>query len=1703
MPISRLKVLLIGKLWELPEYNIVHLTSTNQVMGTIASFRPDIILASNDCIPNVLNFASFEIQKRWCLVDPNDKLEDVVKMIEGCYNFNLFSTHPNQCKRPLMSVFTPTHNTGDYLKEAYDSLRTQTCPDWEWVVVDDGSTDKTWDRLCEYANEDWRVRPVRNGFNNGRIGAMKDMASRLCKGKYLVEFDHDDMLVDTCLEEVRKAFEENPAVGFVYSNHAAFYENGQPQRFSFKTKENPQGNPVWDAPDRYKEVEYRGKKWLECKSPVMYDRFGPNFWDLFAWTLVVGPHHVRAFRASKFFEVGGYNAGLPVADDWDIMARMFLNSQCLHIDKMLYLYRYRDGWGNETFKRNKSIQDHLALARNVYAHAFFRKNQELLNAKRKEDKDDPAFVIASRKYEDSFYLRSILRLDDLKIVVVENKGSIFKAYEEGRLACAGHRTIVYLHDDVEFVNEGIGVEEFLRAIKGLAEGVYGVIGTASPKALDVATPWWTLNDLRGRIKQKTYNGETIIDNTKEASPATMLDGLCLVTVDQKWSWKLPGKLPLWNAYDWLACKKATGGVFVLPQPDKPIFMHKNLGGGQEREDKLMADIAKVKVLSRTVEERRDYPNIKDHLPRLEQEAHGFVLELGCREGASTGALLTGVEKNGGKVWSVDIDPAYSKIWEGHPQWTFFLGSTLEPENTFLDLVQLEQPAIDVLFIDTEHTYKQASKELEIYLPWVKKGGTVILHDTEEFTGVRQAIDEVANKIGAIVEHIKGCKGLSVMKVPKDVSSGPRGLSGPAGETSHGDAIGPQGKGPDHEGTQGAVNSPLSVKGISFIVLDALGEKNIHIFDCIESIRKCAPGSQIVLVGNGVVSKAKDLVDKYVQVEGNIGFAAGCNLGARSADRDVLCFINDDAKFVDVVTPLCMIHACAYNRKNDIVGAYSNNAKPQQQVASKANVPVIDVVVPMVVGLCMMVQKKTFFDLKGFDTSFSTFEDDDLCVRAKKLGVKSIITGGAYVEHADHKTFEGLGLDVNQIMQRNKAHFAKKHNAGLDVIVIAKNESKALHGFYDQFKGIADQFCLLDTGSDDDTIEKAKSLGFNVAKSEKPFDFATARNEALQVFARSEWVIMVDPDERLSPGGIAAIPELIANSRHDIYLSRLQALYPDGSTRTFVSKPFLFRNNGEIKWVFKVHEKLIGSHKQALVTNMMNTHVIELHEDGRRQNVEGFYSGLMAQEPYHTDAAYREKMKEEWPILDYQRLDDVRLEEIQIGQLVSVIIPTYDRIELLTKAVDSALAQTYQNIEVIVVGDNCPKLQSQLEEMKRMETIPDLRGGCDPRVRFLNLPTNHGSGGAVPRNVAISMAQGDYIAYLDDDNEWNHDHVATIMQAIQDSKKSWGFSSMSVKGHDMQFTEPKFQEIDTSCVIHPKEFFYKYGPWKDRVEGGYAHDWEYISRFAHEPWVCTKNPTLLYNAVSSGQEDFLIKKIEDKARQMALEVNQHFDKMLEKVKPIYKSNLLSIGILGLTSRDEMRSKLVGELNSQISSLPNINSVEVIVNVDDGSKTTGAKRQEVVDQAKGEYICFIDDDDWVDPNYLNEIFLALASKPDCVTFKGLITTDGKNPEEFNFSLDYPQNIWEQDAKGVHMRCPSTFCPIKSSIAKQFKYKDIYCAEDRIWAIEIWPLLGTEVHIDKHLYFNRSTSGGTEAQKEDKIKQSRPIVDSFRWTPFDKKK
>ncbi|WP_255171640.1 glycosyltransferase family 2 protein [Natrononativus amylolyticus] len=103
--------------------------------------------------------------------------------------------------------------------------------------------------------------------------------------------------------------------------------------------------------------------------------------------------------------------------------------------------------------------------------------------------------------------------------------------------------------------------------------------------------------------------------------------------------------------------------------------------------------------------------------------------------------------------------------------------------------------------------------------------------------------------------------------------------------------------------------------------------------------------------------------------------------------------------------------------------------------------------------------------------------------------------------------------------------------------------------------------------------------------------------------------------------------------------------------------------------------------------------------------------------------------------------------------VSVVIPTYNREEILPRAIDSVLAQTYDDWELLVVDDGSSD-----------DTVDVVRSYEDDRVRCLEHETNQGANAA--RNTGIDEVEGEYVAFLDSDDAWDETKLEKQLDALE-------------------------------------------------------------------------------------------------------------------------------------------------------------------------------------------------------------------------------------------------------------------------------------------------------------------------------------------------
>lgn len=174
--------------------------------------------------------------------------------------------------------------------------------------------------------------------------------------------------------------------------------------------------------------------------------------------------------------------------------------------------------------------------------------------------------------------------------------------------------------------------------------------------------------------------------------------------------------------------------------------------------------------------------------------------------------------------------------------------------------------------------------------------------------------------------------------------------------------------------------------------------------------------------------------------------------------------------------------------------------------------------------------------------------------------------------------------------------------------------------------------------------------------------------------------------------------------------------------------------------------------------------------------------------------------------------------------------------------------------------------------------------------------------------------------------------------------------------------------------------------------------------------------------------------------------------------------LSILIPTVPGREHFMDKIMEQVSNQAAAWP---EVEICWSIGLRNVSIGMRRNELVAKAKGDYVCFIDDDDRIADNYIELVMAGIATNPDCCSLNGIIITDGKDHKPFIHSIDYTE-FFERD--GVYYRCPNHLNTIRTELARQCPFPDWQRSEDSNFAFQLRDkgLLQVEYKIPETLYY-----------------------------------
>lgn len=239
-----------------------------------------------------------------------------------------------EIQRPFATVIVPTFNQEQYLREALDSLIGQTDPDWEAIVVNDGSTDRTAEIAEEYARMDPRVRCIHK--LNGGVASALNTGLKSARGHWIHWLSSDDKFEPTKLEINRRWIERHPEGKFFFSYFTLLSDA------TGKSEKRELWGPLPDPEYQVLTLFYRN---YVSGISICVNR---KVWE----------------------RVGFFDESLYYAQDYDQWLRLLSENQGIFIPEWTVISRNHAAQGSETFPDACYFDTAKAAIKFINAHSF-------------------------------------------------------------------------------------------------------------------------------------------------------------------------------------------------------------------------------------------------------------------------------------------------------------------------------------------------------------------------------------------------------------------------------------------------------------------------------------------------------------------------------------------------------------------------------------------------------------------------------------------------------------------------------------------------------------------------------------------------------------------------------------------------------------------------------------------------------------------------------------------------------------------------------------------------------------------------------------------------------------------------------------------------------------------------------------------------------------------------------------------------------------------------------------------------------------------------------------------------------------------------------------------------------------------------------------------------------------------------------------
>lgn len=270
---------------------------------------------------------------------------------------------------PLVSVLIPAYNHENYIQETIESIINQTYPNIELIILDDGSKDKTWEKITELKPK-CENRFVKSYFetkqNEGTCITLNKLL-KLSSGEFVYIIASDDLTKPQAIEKEVKFLQDNPDYALAVGDNEYVDSMGKQ---IFRTQKAFTSN-IKNA--KYKTV----KEFLSSKLKIDFlsDDFG-SYKTLYKENYIPNGYLIRK---NIFETIGNFTKNAPLEDFW-LMLQISKYKKMKYIDEILFSYRIHDTntIGNSTRMRELTTQTRNYEQKLLEKYLTNHKNDELL-----------------------------------------------------------------------------------------------------------------------------------------------------------------------------------------------------------------------------------------------------------------------------------------------------------------------------------------------------------------------------------------------------------------------------------------------------------------------------------------------------------------------------------------------------------------------------------------------------------------------------------------------------------------------------------------------------------------------------------------------------------------------------------------------------------------------------------------------------------------------------------------------------------------------------------------------------------------------------------------------------------------------------------------------------------------------------------------------------------------------------------------------------------------------------------------------------------------------------------------------------------------------------------------------------------------------------------------------------------------------------